>query len=177
MDPISLTGWATFAMAVVTFILAMAAFVSIYYTNEQNGTVNNHNEQTLDLMRKAFEPTLSLDLSKDRHGRPNCYEITVRNDGNGVAKKVKLCYCFYIQTEVSGETWVESENDLESHGPILDLGNLGSGLKRYESTGEIDGNKYAIYLEARCRDVFGKECKFINSKIHFDDAEEFDISS
>lgn len=177
LDPISLTGWATLAMAVVTFILAIAAFASICYTNKQNKTVNKHNEQTLELMRKTYEPTLSLDLSRDRLGRPRNYAIIIRNDGNGPAKDVELWYRFYIQQMDPAEDWRESENDLEPHGPVLRLGNLGPGTKLHRSTGRVEENKYAIYLEARYKDIFGLDYKSIVEKIYLDDVEDFDISS
>lgn len=94
-------------------------------------------------MRKTYEPTLSLDLSRDRLGRPRNYEIIIRNDGNGPAKDVELQYCFYIEQMVPGETWEESENDLKPHGPVLGLGNLGPGIKLHRLTGRVEENKYA----------------------------------
>jgi hypothetical protein len=81
----------------------------------------------------VYEPTLFLDLwrkekkvlsANGKKIKP-IYGITVRNDGMGPVKNVKFYYRFYVERRELGETSCrESENDLESHGPIFDIGNI-----------------------------------------------------
>lgn len=181
VDPITLTGWATFAMAIVTFMLVIATAISTILTHRHNKKVDEHSEQTLEVMRKAYEPALSLDLwrkekkvlsANGKKIKP-VYGITVRNDGMGPAKNVELHYRFYCMRIEPGKTWEESENDLEPHGPIFDIGNIASSREWEVRLVDITKEDvYAVHLEASCEDVFGKKNYELKRKIHLEDTEE-----
>ena len=124
---------------------------------------------TLDLMKKTYEPTLSLEFCKGEPRVGISDRIIIRNDGNGVAKNVKVYYRFYIEQRVSGEMWEESENDLEDGAPILELGNLSAGreLRKFIHLKE---DAYAIRIQAEYEDVLGEDYKDY-AKVYLEDAE------
>ena len=181
VDPIILTGWGTFAMAIVTFFGVIVTVTSTIVTHRHNKKVDEHSEQTLEVMRKAYEPALSLDLwrkekkvlsANGKKTHPN-YGITVRNDGTGPAKNVKFYYRFYVERRELGETsWRESENDLELGGPIFDIGNIAPSREWEWRLNTIKEDVYAVHLEASCEDVFGKKNYELKRKIHLEDTEE-----
>ena len=163
-----LQGLATLAMVGATFII-------IVVTRYHNIQVDKHNVQTLELMKKTYEPTLSLDLCKfyesSHEGTFPQYRIIIRNDGNGPAKNVKLCYRFYIEQYKPGETsWVESEKDLEQGGPVVQIGSIAPGRELKRRVNKTR-NAYAVCLEASCEDVLGKSHECCCEKVYFDDAE------
>lgn len=171
VEPVALTGWATFAMAVVTFCLVIITVISTLWTH-------SHNKKTLELMKKAYEPTLSLDLCRETsyEAPGQQFWIIIRNDGNGSATKVELYYRFYIGKFKSGETSrVESEKDLAQGGPAVQIGSMAPGMERKRALFIPAIDAYAVHLEVRYDDVFDKRRKS-SVKVFFEDVWGCNIS-
>jgi len=110
-------------MAIATAVLAWFTRKSIKSTQDHNRTVDKYNKQTLEVMKASHKPALSFDLFRKWKGGKNStltndyiYWITVRNDGMGTARNVKLFHKFGRMPSLKpGEGWKSSEEDFELH--------------------------------------------------------------
>lgn len=185
-DIMSLITDVTWAMVLVTAVLAIITVVSTILTQYQNKNLNKHNTKTLELMRASHKPTLFLDLFRKWKGGKNStltndyiYWITVRNDGIGTAINVDLFYKFGRMPNLeSREVWKSSEKDFELHYRGDNIGNISAGktwIERFWPL-EEDSNDlnsiYAVRLMANCEDIFGEKNYEVKRNIDIEDIKE-----
>ena len=178
------------AVAVGTICMAIGTLILAWTTRKATTQSQKYNKEILEVMRKSYEPALSLELWKTTPGPPYqvegsdkipyIYGVTIRNDGMGPAKNVKLtCWQGYmpLPTETE-EIWKESDKDFTDGPTFNDIVNIAPRRKCEKRLGDLKnvsegkGPVYAVTLQAICEDVFGNKNYEVKCKIHLDDAEE-----
>ena len=148
---------------IASYILAIGTFFMVYIMYISYKTL-------AEIQKTSLEPVLAVTLWK------YCYEgqeelssfgITIKNDGLGPAKNVKLLINWALtQTIKKPGKWAKHDFNINHfYGEsITDIGTIGAKEKKEETKLPIPGNLkfndvYGVRLIATCEDIFGNKMK------------------
>lgn len=162
-----------------TMLMAFGTFLMAYFTYISYKNLS-------DIQKASMEPALSISLWRVAHQGGvslSDYGITVKNDGNGIAKKVMLWFNWAIKEEKGKERKLTDRKfgkyDLYGDARI-EVGNIASKDKIDISSkvfpppgGFKENDLYGVILKVTCEDVLGNEEEkyFDLKKIYLSDAE------